>query len=222
MIGRQVLIVLDLQDSLLEYLFERTHPWDVLIPRTGPFLYPTDCSVILLTTLRAVKAIIQQGGSNGTIAKYPSLFYGPSAELQAAFDYGAHDYICSPFDYDELVGRLSRLFRKNEEITWGSLSFSIPQATLSGPGGSITLTNAEAKLLRQLFESDKSTVNRTILCRDLVIDSFSKTTSAHMSRKIDITISRLRKKLNAISSSNTRIYIKSLHGYGYQLVEEHI
>ena len=137
---------------------------------------------------------------------------------------GADDYVCKPFETRELLARIRSVLRRNA---------SRPQAAAAGPaddiavfagwafdpacrqlhapsGTEVRLTSAEFDLLRALVDNAQRPVSR---------DHLLKVTQARdwgpNDRSIDISISRLRHKLESDPKRPT--LIKTVRNVGYVL-----
>jgi len=129
---------------------------------------------------------------------------------------GADDYLGKPFEPQELLLRIKAILRRTEEnkliskhdkklIRFGDVSYNPDISAIWKNNNKVTLTSKENQLLQILLEGKGNTINRYILINNLKLGS----------RGIDITISRLRKKIenNPKSPSN----ILTIRGEGYAL-----
>ena len=132
------------------------------------------------------------------------------------FEEGADDYLGKPFEPQELLLRIKAILRRTEEnklsssydnnlIRFGDILYNPDISTVWKNNNKVTLTSKENELLKILVEGKGNTINRYILINNLKLGS----------RGIDITISRLRKKIenNPKSPSN----ILTIRGEGYTL-----
>lgn len=132
------------------------------------------------------------------------------------FEEGADDYLGKPFEPQELLLRIKAILRRTEEnkliskhdkklIRFGDVSYNPDISAIWKNNNKVTLTSKENQLLQILLEGKGNTINRYILINNLKLGS----------RGIDITISRLRKKIenNPKSPSN----ILTIRGEGYAL-----
>ncbi|HSH00573.1 MAG TPA: response regulator transcription factor [candidate division Zixibacteria bacterium] len=136
---------------------------------------------------------------------------------------GADDYLTKPFNLDELLHRISSIFRR---ISWESaddqaktvikfgenckLDLKTHQA--SGPGGETTLSHKEAMVLKYLYERRGKTISR-----DMLLDGVWGYTAFPSTRTVDNFILRLRKVFEKDPSSPKHII--SVRGVGYRLDE---
>jgi two-component system response regulator CpxR len=135
-----------------------------------------------------------------------------SVEKLQGLDGGADDYICKPFDPEELIARIRAVLRraKNgsgvcQSYLIGSHRFDLRTRQLACHGRPIKLTSLEGELLSMLLQARGKTVQRDTLSMALqnrVPDFFD--------RSLDVHISRLRSKLGPDSGA-----IQTVRGIGY-------
>ena len=139
---------------------------------------------------------------------------------------GAVDYICKPFDIDELVLRIRNIIshqipkaQREKEIVSnvlniGDLCLNKDLLELSIPGQTpITLTQREAELLEYLSK------NRNVITkREEILVQIWGESDYFLGRSLDVFIVRLRKLL-AVSSN---VKINNVYGVGFifSVVEE--
>ena len=131
---------------------------------------------------------------------------------------GADDYISKPFEPTELVARTNSVLRRIDKINalplpanlprcahFGGWKFDTANLTLSHDDGRIkTLSAAETELLVTLLQSPKQ-----ILTRDQLL----KNRDDLFDRSVDVSMSRIRKKLEIDPKFPT--VIKTVYGAGY-------
>jgi len=124
---------------------------------------------------------------------------------------GADDYICKPFDVDELVLRISNILKRTglpEESVFqiGQYDFSYEELTLTGPEDSHKLTMKEGMLLKYFLQHHNKLVKREDILKDLWGEN-----DYFLGRSMDVFVSRLRKYLAREKS----VAIDTVRGTGY-------
>ena len=135
------------------------------------------------------------------------------------FEVGADDYICKPFNHQELVARVQAVMRrvkKNGRENAQSLRVGqielLPaelKITLSGHSA-ILLTPKEMQVLRLLMASPGQVVKRDQLLAEIWNERDSS------SNIVDVYIRRLRMKLE--EDADKPVHIISVRGSGYKFV----
>ncbi len=133
---------------------------------------------------------------------------------------GAEDYMTKPFDNRELLARIKVVLRRYETSEQNSNNTMLPvryedleidfetKRVLKG-GVLISLTAKEFKILETLSKRPKKVFTRDELLELVWGYDYSGDT-----RSVDMTIMRLRKKLED-DTENSR-YVKTIYGFGYQ------
>ncbi|RXI48888.1 DNA-binding response regulator [Malaciobacter mytili] len=131
---------------------------------------------------------------------------------------GADDYLPKPYNPRELQARIKAILKRiavpTENVqTTNNSAFIIKSDDLQIvlKGEVLSLTLAEFDILKLLIERNGAVVAREdfIYASDHIEDDSSL-------KNIDVIISRIRNKISKIDDSKT--YIKSVRGIGYQLI----
>ena len=134
---------------------------------------------------------------------------------------GADDYLCKPFHPRELLARIKAILRRTRGQTTSSgrqrkafSSFIIDldaRALQTSAGVSVPLTSAEFDLLACFILRP-----RRVLTRDQLLDWTRGRVADPLDRTIDMSISRLRKKLEAVAPDEQ--FITTVRNSGYLFV----
>jgi DNA-binding response OmpR family regulator len=126
---------------------------------------------------------------------------------------GADDYICKPFEADELLLRIKNILQrtkriKSHVISIGTYEFNPENYMLTRKGKQKHLTEKEARLLGLLFENKNKVIKRSKILEELwgKDDYF-------FGRSMDVFISRLRKYLHEDDS----VSVENIRGIGFVL-----
>ena len=137
------------------------------------------------------------------------------------FERGADDYLGKPFEPKELLLRIKAILRRTEEnkiipvletniIKFGNIIYDPILSIVWRNNQKIILTSKENELLKILVKGNGKTIDRYVLIKNLNLES----------RGIDITISRLRKKIE--NNPKRPINILTIRGEGYALLQEQL
>ena len=132
------------------------------------------------------------------------------------FKLGCDDYICKPFNINELILRVkailkrSRNFYDKEIISYGDeLKINTSTHEVKVRGEEVILTNTEYKILLILINNPKKVYSRDKLLESTIEGYYEKG-----DRAIDSHIKNLRQKLE-VDSRNPKI-IQTVYGVGYR------
>ncbi len=140
------------------------------------------------------------------------------AKLQG-FNIGADDYICKPYNHQELVARVQAVLRRikksgkvgQQSLRCGQIElFPSELKVVVGDKAAVTLTFTEMQVLRVLMGNSGQVVNRDQLLADVWNDNENN------SNIVDVYIRRLRVKLE--EDAEKPQHIISVRGVGYKFV----
>ena len=134
-----------------------------------------------------------------------------------SYDSGCDDYLIKPFEPDELLMRIKKLLnprlnkiKVNKPAYFGEYIFDAATKVLKNSDNIINLTSTEITIVEFLVKNINREISR---------EQIAKTLGENINlRSIDVTITRLRKKL--ITSNNNSI-LRTIRGKGYMLVSEY-
>jgi two-component system KDP operon response regulator KdpE len=121
---------------------------------------------------------------------------GEEKDVVRALELGADEYITKPFRQMELLARVKAMLRRNEpmkenlSISYGPLRFGHTLVDVVFGERSITLTQAEARILYRLMESNGEVVTVSQLAKAIWGNN-----SADAADSIKVYIHRLRQKI---------------------------
>lgn len=135
------------------------------------------------------------------------------------FGMGADDYICKPYNFQELVARVQAVLRRvnksgnggNQSIRSGQIELLPADLQVMIPGHPpVSLTPTETQVLRVLMSSHGQVVNREHLLDEVWNENENN------SNIVDVYIRRLRMKLE--DDAEKPQHIVSVRGIGYKFV----
>jgi DNA-binding response OmpR family regulator len=144
---------------------------------------------------------------------------GESADRIVGLELGADDYLAKPFEPRELVARITSILRRTEQTVlatkrnFGPLAIDFQKRTVSLDSVPVDLTTTEFEALALLTRSPGA-----VLSRDQLLDGLRGMECEAFNRSIDITMSRLRQKLN--DNPKSPLFIKTVWGAGYMFIGE--
>ena len=144
---------------------------------------------------------------------------GELMDRVVGLELGADDYLAKPFEPRELVARIQSVLRrihpveKNQVRKFGSMAIDFNKHTVEIDGKNIEMTTNEFSVLCFLVRNPNKVLNR-----DQILDEMSGIECDAFNRSVDITMSRLRQKLN--DDPKNPSFIKTLWGTGYMFIAE--
>ena len=125
---------------------------------------------------------------------------------------GADDYICKPFDMEELILRIKAILKRSnqefiEDIKYRDIKLDLNMHRVHIDEKTINLTNLETQLLQTLM------ANRgKVLDREFLLKQVWKESDGIHPKTVNVAIKRLKEK---IDPTNEKAYIKTIRGVGY-------
>lgn len=124
-------------------------------------------------------------------------------------DTGADDYLCKPFELDEIIARVHALLRRSKNqisniINYNDLLFNTQTLILSKNSQIIDLSKRELKIFEFLLQNQNA-----IVSKDNIVEHITNVDDEFNPTAVETYISRIRKKLG------DSINIKTVRGLGY-------
>ncbi len=142
---------------------------------------------------------------------------GEEADVVAALELGADDYVTKPFSPRVLVARVRAVLRRRAEpaadqesrIELHGVTVDPGRHEVAVKGRVVELTNTEFRLLHLLARRPG-----WVFTRNQIIDAVRGTDSAVTDRSVDVHVAGLRKKLGTAGR-----HVETIRGVGYRLEE---
>lgn len=136
---------------------------------------------------------------------------GSDSDRIIGLEVGADDYLAKPCNPRELLARIRAVLRRGQEGSsqplrrFGEWTLDLVERTVAAPDiETASLTDTEFRLLTAFIDRPQ-----IVLSRDQLIDFAKGSDTMMFDRAIDVTLSRLRKKLGP------RAPIRTVRGEGY-------
>ncbi len=145
---------------------------------------------------------------------------GEDVDRIVGLEVGADDYLAKPFNPRELLARIRAVLRRGDETTtkveggtqaiyrFGSFQLNLNSRSLLKNDAEIPLTAREFNLLSVFVEHPNRVLNR-----DFLMDLMKGYERDPFDRSIDVTVTRLRRKIEKDPSSPE--YVRTVWGEGY-------
>ncbi len=173
------------------------------------------CVVLLDATARGSMQMLQWCRLRSTV---PIIVVSPHrhrAELVAALESGAADYIAGPLDPDEVIARIRAVLRRErprqslsgQTLDVGGIQIAPAARAVRVCGTLVELTSVEYDILEYLVREAGRAVSR-----DELMAAACRRQASPLDRSLDVHVSHLRRKL---LSHGTRI--RTVRGIGYMM-----
>lgn len=131
----------------------------------------------------------------------------------SGLDAGADDYLCKPFDFDELLARVRALLRRRAPVAantlrYADLSLDLATQRVERAGRLLELTAKEYSLLIYFLRNPERVLSRTRLYDHVWGDHYDG-----LSNTLEVHVMDLRRKLE---TAGDRL-IQTVRGRGYKL-----
>lgn len=141
---------------------------------------------------------------------------GEFSDRITGLEAGADDYVCKPFDPNELVARIKAVLRRTESIEtvsgvieYENISLDITNYKLMVKGEDVEAPPKEIELLYHLASNPNKVFTRDQLLNEVWGFEFSGDTT----RTVDVHVKRLREKIDGVSE---KWELKTVWGVGYK------
>lgn len=135
------------------------------------------------------------------------------ADRIAALELGCDDYLTKPVHLGELVARVLAVLRRRaprRRLALGPFKIDMEAHVLSAPTGEISLTRGEFAILSLLVS-----VGGKVVAREALFERVSRRPDEGDLRTVDILVSRIRRKVEAVEGGDRLIV--TAPGFGYRI-----
>ncbi|MFQ6342109.1 response regulator transcription factor [Campylobacter sp. VTCC 70190] len=158
-------------------------------------------------SLEKIKDLRKQGYKEAVIFLTAKALH---QDLLEGFESGCDDYICKPFDFNELLLRIKAILkrhkREEEKLYFDEFILDLPNYEFFYKKEKLEISNLDYELLKCFFENPNTLLTRQFLSESVWKDD---TTS---DKTINIALTRLRNKFPKLKD-----HIISVRGVGYKL-----
>ena len=144
----------------------------------------------------------------------PVLFLTARDQVQyrvLGLDHGADDYLCKPFDFDELLARVRALIRRGEShgdalLSHGDVTIDLADQRAERAGRPLDLTSKELALLIFFVRNPGRVLTRAVIYEQVWNEPYDG-----LSNTLEMHVVELRRKLEALGPA----IIHTVRGRGY-------
>lgn len=128
----------------------------------------------------------------------------------AGYDAGADAYIGKPFTIDELQAVISAVARRVQPSDHPPYVLDVRTHTLTGPSGSVVLSEAQAALLERLARAPDHELETW-----QVVVSLGQSIDTYQKAALEVQVTRIRDRLERVGAD--RAALTAVRRYGYRL-----
>ncbi len=144
----------------------------------------------------------------------PVLFLTARDQVQyrvVGLDHGADDYLCKPFDFEELLARVRALIRRGETgrstlLVHGDIAIDLAAQRAERAGGALDLTSKELAILSYFVRNPCRVLTRAHIYEHVWNEPYDR-----LSNNLEMHVVELRRKLEALGPR----VIHTVRGRGY-------
>lgn len=130
-------------------------------------------------------------------------------DIIKGFNLGAEDYVTKPFKIGELLARVSRILKRENNVVVGNIKFDLNKMEVSKDSELVNLTSLELRILYYLFKN----MSRVVTRDELIDFIWSITGNDVNDNTLTVYLKRIREKLG----DNIILTVK---GIGYRINEK--
>lgn len=132
----------------------------------------------------------------------------------STFTAGADDFVSKPFHFQELVARITRLYRRINrpyitQVDYRNISYDLEKRCLRIGEQKVFLKNKEGRLMAYFFQNPERALTRSEL-----IHAVWNLGADDTSNVVDVSVRQLRQKIDRTLGIKL---IHTVHGVGYRL-----